>query len=167
MLVWKQYSHLIFGSQEDRWSSSIRLTPNLYCCQSGGKRELEGGTQLQLVPSHSNHSTKATETDKHTVQCSIHSVPSQCQFEYFCCSHTYIRSLHQDCNVFGGWPYLAYQYIKKAVSFKFKSVDIQFLMQVQRYKWLSLVTSKRLSLISNFCSHMGEPGNEAINSLDL
>ena len=69
--------------------------------------------------------------------------------------------------MFGGWPYLAYQYIEKAVSFKFKSVDIQFLMQVQRYKWLSLVTSEQLSLVSNFCSRMGEPGNEAINSLDL
>ena len=24
-------------------------------------------------------------------------------------------SLHSDCSVFGGWPYLAYQYIEKAV----------------------------------------------------
>ena len=26
------------------------------------------------------------------------------------------HSMHQDCGVFGGWPYLAYQYIEKTVS---------------------------------------------------
>ena len=28
----------------------------------------------------------------------------------------YSNSLHQDCGVFGGWPYLAYEYIMNAVS---------------------------------------------------
>lgn len=54
------------------------------------------------------------------VDCDANTDPSKSVSSFLVCSEYYVSlpsfSMNADCGVFGGWPYLAYQYLMKLVS---------------------------------------------------